>query len=269
MRERSITADKKRTDTTPKIHHTDMKINRITIIVGLAILGLIYLLVAYPLWQVEDNTLEVFFGVFGVIYAIVAGFIMLVLLENYSAIKAHIWAEVNALQDLRDYLIYVDNQDHRVEEIKGTIKLYVESVIEREWLEMVSSGKTDMDTSAEIYAIMQSINKIEITNRSDAVALGKLIDTVGDITTHRTDRLFSSGEKLPFLLKPFILIMSILVILIFTFLPIDNFTIKLLLNGANVFAVVLIYLVILDLSHPFKGTWSISNEPFVDLLKRV
>ncbi len=243
-----------------------MKINRSTIITGLVILGLSYLLITYPGLQIEVGILEVFFGVFGVIYAIVAGFIILALLENYNAIKAHIWAEVNALQDLRDYLIYVDNQNDVVDEIKGTIKVYVESVIEKEWPQMISSGKMDMDTPAEIYEVMKSINNIEITNRSDAVALGKLIDTVGEITTHRTNRLYESGEKLPFLLMLFIIILSILVIFTFSLLPVQDMITSFLLNGINIFAVVFIYIVIQDLSRPFRGAWSISNEPYRDLL---
>ena len=230
-----------------------MKINRTIVIAGLGILGLSYLLISFPLWHVEESILEVFFGVFGVIYAIVAGFIMLVLLENYSAIKAHIWAEVNALQDLRDYLVYVDNQNDVVDGIKGSIKIYVESVIQKEWPAMTGSGKVDVDTSVEIYEVMKGINKIEVTNRSDAIAQGKLIDTVGDITTHRTNRLCSSSEKLPFLLMLFLIILSILVVFIFTLLPIEDFATRFLLNGVNIFAVIFIYVVIWDLSNPFKG----------------
>lgn len=246
-----------------------MRINRTIVITGLGILGLGYLLITYPLWRIEGAILEVFFGVFGVMYAIVAGFIILVLLENYNAIKAHIWAEVNTLQDLRDYLVYVDNQDDVVDEIKEAIKSYVESVIQQEWTEMVSASQVDMDTSAEIYEVMKRINKIEVTNRSDAVALGKLIDTVGEITTHRTNRLYSSGEKLPVLLKLFIIILSVLVVFIFTLLPIQEAIIRFLLNGVNIFAVVYIYIIIWDLNRPFKGVWGIDNEPYRDLLARL
>jgi len=246
-----------------------MKINHSIIITGLLVLGLNYLLITYPLWHVEESTLEIFFSIFSIIYAIVAGFIIMVLLENYNAINGHIWSEINALQDLRDYLIYVDNQNDIVDEIKENIKMYAESIIEKEWPQMMSSNKVDMDTSAEVYAIMKSINKIEVTNRSDVVALSKLIDTVGNITTHRTNRLYSCGEKLPFLLTLFIIISSILVVFIFTLLPIQDTIIRFLLNGINIFAVVFIYMIIWDLSHPFKGTWSINNEPYRDFLIRV
>ena len=216
MRKRAALTENRQAASASNIPDTMMKINHRIIIAGLGLLGLSYLLVTFPLGRIEESVLEVFFGVFGVIYAIVAGFIILVLLENYSAIKAHIWAEVNTLQDLRDYLVYVDNQDTLVAEIKGAIKAYVESIIDKEWPQMINASQVDMDTSAEIYEIMQCINKLEVTNRSDSVALSKLIDTVGEITTHRTNRLYASGEKLPFLLMLFIIILSILVIFIFT-----------------------------------------------------
>ncbi|MDM8559833.1 DUF4239 domain-containing protein [Candidatus Parabeggiatoa sp. HSG14] len=245
-----------------------MKISHSIIIIVLLIFGLNYLLIT-PLWHIEDSILEIFFSIFSIIYAIVAGFVIMVLLENYNAINAYIWAEINALQDLRDYLVYVDNQDEVVDKIKRTVKIYAESVIEKEWPEMVSSSKVDMDTSAEIYEVMKSINKIEITNQSDTVALSKLIDTVGNITTHRTNRLYSSYEKLPFLLMLFIIISSFLVVFIFTLLPIQDTIIRFLLNWVNIFAVVFIYIIIWDLSHPFNGTWSISNEPYRDFLTKM
>lgn len=249
--------------------NTLMKVKRNIIVTSLVIVGLCYLFIAYPLWQIEESLLEVFFGVFGVIYAIIAGFVILVLLQNYNTIKVHIWAEVNALQDLRDYLIYVDNQNNVVEKMRKTIKNYVESIIEKEWKDMVGSGKVDMDTSAEIYEIMKSINTIKVTNPSDAVALNKLIDTLGNITTHSTNRLYSSGEKLPFLLFLFVIILSILVVFIFTLLPIQDTLTRFLLNGVNIFTAVFIYIIIWDLNHPFKGTWSINYKPYQNFLARM
>ena len=246
-----------------------MKINHNIVIMALIILAVSYLLITYPLLHIEEDVLEIFFGIFSIIYTIVAGFIILVLLENYNSINAHIWAEINELQDLRDYLVYVDNQEHVVNEIKATLKIYVKSVFEQEWPKMIGADKVDVDTSPEIYAIMKSINKIRVTNLSDTVALSKLIDTMGNVTTHRTNRLYSSSEELPFLLKLFIVISSTLVVFIFTLLPIQDVVIRFLLNGVNIFAIVFIYTIIWDLSHPFRGTWSINDGPYRDLATRL
>jgi len=59
------------------------------------------------------------------------------------------------------------------------------------------------------------------------------------------------------------------VVFIFTLLPIEETAMRFLLNGINIFAVVFIYVVIWDLSHPFKGAWSLSSEPYQDLLPRM
>lgn len=213
--------------------------------------------------------MEIFYSVFGMIYAIVAGFVILVLLEDYNAIKNHIGEEINALQDLRDFLVYVDNNDEAVAEIKRAIKTYVASVIDKEWPAMVAAHKTDLDTSPELYAVMKSINQINPTNQSDIVALEKLIDTVGEITDHRTNRLDASQEKLPLLLKPFLITMSALVVFVFMLLAIPDPVARFLLNGANIVAVGFIYIIIIDLSNPFKGGWSIDDEDFRDLLTKL
>jgi len=229
---------------------------------------LIIIILAYPFTQINENVLEVFFAVFGIIYAIIGGFIIMILLENHMKIKNHIWADINAIQDLRDFLIYVDNQADRVKEIKDTISCYVKSIIEIEWLKMSNNKPLNNDTSEEIYDIMKAVNKIEVANKSDAVALDKLISTIGVITTYRTNRIASSQHKLPALLQFFINVLSILVIIIFSQLDIDVFFVKLLLNGIIIFSVILIYIIIWDLSNPFKGTWRISSKPYEALLNK-
>lgn len=48
---------------------------------------------------------------FGCTYAIIVGFAMFLVSENFGNFKRRVHAEIDDLQDLRDYLVYVDNQD--------------------------------------------------------------------------------------------------------------------------------------------------------------
>jgi len=230
--------------------------------------GLSYLIVTFDLIRIDTSVLEVFFSVFGTIYAIMVGFVIMVLLNQYSTIKDHIGSEINALQDLRDYLVYLDNNDRIRADIKDRIKEYVESVIETEWPQMVGTGKVDTDTSPELYAIMEAIHEIKPTNQSDIVALDKLIDTVGCITTYRTDRLYACSEKLPPLLKNITMFLSFSLVIIFLGLSISNPALKMLLSAVMTFAISLIESVLVDLDNPFKGDWCITSEAFGDLLKK-
>ena len=239
-----------------------------TILVVIAILGFNYLLILYPFANIDTNILEVFFSLFGVLYAIIIGFAIYVVLDNYNQVKQCMGKEINELQDLRDYLMYVDDQDEVKEKILKDINAYVQSVISKEWPAMISCQDVDSDTPAEIYAIAQNINTIKTNNPSDSIALERLINSLSAVTTYRTERLVASIEKLPALLRHVIFILSLFIIMVFMLIPITSVWLNMGLNALNSFGIVLIYFVIMDLDYPFGGVWSIRPNPYEKFLQK-
>ena len=51
---------------------------------------------------------EEFYSVFGMIYAIVSGFLLVEVLNRFNKLSEVVEAELNAISDVRDFLIYVD-----------------------------------------------------------------------------------------------------------------------------------------------------------------
>ncbi|WP_372369235.1 DUF4239 domain-containing protein [Candidatus Uabimicrobium sp. HlEnr_7] len=217
----------------------------------------------------DTGGFEIFFSILGTIYAVMSGFVMLVVLDNYTKIKDHLAEEVNSLQDLRDFLLYVDNQEENVQNVKDKLKVYVDSLVGTEWSSMMKKKKVHVDTSDEIYSLMDSIHKLEISNDSDQVALGKLIEVVGRVTTLRTERLTACSEALPRSLLHVMLLLSWAVIIVFMLVPVGNFFMIVALNGFVAFVVTMIYGMIQDLNNPFKGSWRLKPDLFVDLQKNL
>jgi len=240
-----------------------------TLCVVICILAFNYALTLHPGIPLSFGLLEVFFNIFGVLYAIIVGFVIYLVLDNYNDIKSYIDSEINEIQDLRDYLIYVDEQEELKKEIKAKIKKYLDFVIHEEWPAMESYKKIDMDTPPIIYEIMVAINKIKVNNPSDQVALEKLIGSVAGITTYRTNRLSASLERLPMLMRHLIAILSAFIVLSFTLIPIENFWVNMGLNAISGFGISLIYFIIEDLDYPFGGVWSIKPEAFEELMKKL
>lgn len=217
----------------------------------------------------DEKIMEIFFSLFGVIYAIIVGFAMYIVLDDYNEIKHYIHAEVNELQDLRDYLMWVDNQPKILQEIREKIKTYVEFIIFKDWPYMSKAQNADMDTPPEVYDLMKSINKIKPSNDSDVAALTRLIESIASLNNYRTDRLLSSHERLPGLIKHLIFILSLFIVFTFSLIPVSTFWVNMGLNALNSFGIAFIYFVIIDLDYPFSGVWCIKNEPYQQLLKRV
>jgi hypothetical protein len=220
-------------------------------------------------WKAVDiSILETFFGAFGTIYAIIIGFVIFQVLDYYNQLKSHISSEINAIQNLRDFLAFIDDCDDEVKKTLELIDDYVESIIEDEWPDMLSDQKTNMDTSSALHQIIKSVNAINPQNQSDLVALEKLIQTISEISTHRTHRLKESRmNRLPTLLKQLVIILSSFMILAFTFMPLEDMVVKVIFSSAMTFAVTLIYFVILDLDSAYTGTWAITNERYKELLE--
>jgi hypothetical protein len=96
----------------------------------------------------------------------------------------------------------------------------------------------------------------------------RLINTVANVTTHRTNRITVSIETLPSLLVQLLSILSLFMVTACSLIPIDETAFKLLLTVANSFGIAFAYFVILDLDYPFRGVWSLQPRPFEQFIKR-
>lgn len=208
----------------------------------------------------------VFFTVYGVLYAIMVGFLLIGVLDRFNAISRDIEEELNALQDIRDFTIYLNGQTEAVRNIKRALLKYVDSVLNREWEEMGDLSKpTDADTSPELYEIIRAVHQVKVTNDSDGVALGALIGKISEITTLRTKRIALANEQLPPRLHLLVVLMSLVLIAGFILMAVTSFWIHLLMVLSVMASIHLVYMVLSDLNHPFSGLWNINKGSFEKL----
>jgi hypothetical protein len=202
-----------------------------------------------------------FFTVFGVIYAIISGFILLDVLNRHTDLASTVESELNAVEDLRDFLVYIDGeQDDAKFEIKQSLLEYLRSVCDREWKLMRAKGSINADTSPELYKVMSAINRIQVTNPSDQVALASLIEKLSDITSLRTRRIILSNERLPSQLIGLLLFMSSVLVVGFACMVSTHFGLHAAMVGAITTAVHLLFMIIRDLDQPFQGAWNIRKD---------
>jgi len=211
-----------------------------------------------------------FFTVFGVIFAIVAGFLLVTVLNRYSNLNQSIEDELNAVESVRDFLVYLDDrQQIEIDKIKRALANYVTSVANTEWAEM-SAPRIPMnsDTSEELYAVMRSGKKIKVSEERDSIVLSALIETISEITKLRTRRIALANERLPPRLRALMLFMSTTLVGAFVFLGVQGIFAHIYMLVTLTVSIHLLYMVIEDLDHPFYGVWNISRGPLDELIKR-
>jgi len=219
----------------------------------------------------ESGMLEAFYSVFGVIYAIIIGLLIIEALRRYHTLQSIIEQELNAIQDIRDFLHYVyDNEDAK-REIKSRLHKYVKSVIDIEWPIMREKNvKMDSDTSKQIIDLIKAVRKIKGKEECDYVALQSVMEKIADVTTYRTERLELSVEHVSQPMQLLIIFMSSIIVGGFVLMNLDcaSELVHQLMICASVSAICALYFVIGDLNRPFGGVWDIKDEEFRRLRDR-
>lgn len=213
----------------------------------------------------EDNSAwEIFFSFFGVIYAIIVGLLIIEALKRFHDLAATIEQEINAVEDIRDFLIYFEGNHEVQKEIKESLIGYINSVTNHEWSNMRDNPEEmDSDTSPELRHVMESVRKIRVSNDLDKIALRSIIDKIAKVTTYRTQRINLSVEHVSGPLRYLIVFMSLVILCGFYLLTVKTDWMHGLMIFSIVTAMVGLLWVILDLNRPFGvGFWDIESKPF-------
>ena len=209
---------------------------------------------------------EEFYSVFGMIYAIVSGFLLVEVLNRFNKLSEVVEAELNAISDVRDFLLYVDGQEDTKQSVKKELQEYVHSVATVEWNTMNDDyAVLNSDTSKELYDVMHAVNKVGVNNESDREALHFLISEMSSITSLRTERISIANQQLPPRLKHLLIYMSIVLVAAFVINAGMEPWIHCFMVGSITACVHLLYIVIADLNTPFTGLWTISVGPLIEL----
>jgi hypothetical protein len=211
-----------------------------------------------------------FFTVFGVVYAIVAGFLLITVLNRYSTLSQVIEDELNAVESIRDFLIYFHSyQNTDIRSLKHSLATYTKAIATVEWQQMSDPATpTNSDTSSELYDIMQKTADIKIQDNLDNSILSTIIACVADLAKLRTRRISLANERLPLRLRILLVLMSISLAAGFIIMGVQSLAVHIFMASTLSVSVYLLYWIIQDLDHPFYGVWNISLIPIEDLIKR-
>lgn len=196
-----------------------------------------------------------FFNVFGVAYAIVAGFLLVTVLNRYSALGQTVEDELNAAESIRDFLVYFQGDQHApAQELRTALARYTKAVATTEWQEMADSAiSCNSDTSAELYESMRCAGKIRVANDRDLSILSAVITSSAELAKMRTRRIALANERLPPRLRMLLLFMYVSLASAFLALGVRSLGAHIFMTVALSVSVYLIYWVIEDLDHPFYG----------------
>ena len=235
--------------------------------------------------DIDLGSWSVFYTTYGILYAIIIGFILVGALGRYEQLKLAVDSEINVIQNIRDFLIYFSDstsmqraeaKDSRSEQINVLLNIrqalytYVKSVYEKEWLEMSDKTETtDPDSTQELKDIIVSVSKLESQDENDNIALTAIMNLLSDLTNHRAKRIYLSDEEIPPPIMKLLIFMSIFLVSGFLILGVQNMWVHLIMIISFSTTIQLIINLLTDLNNPFSGIWNIDNERYVALAEKI
>jgi len=268
-----------------------MKINTLLIQIIISLIAVVLITFTirhYMFYQNIDIDLAswgVYYATYGILYAIIIGFILIGALGRYEQLKLAVDNEINVIQNIRDFLIYFSDEssinvaeaknsrgDQIIElyNIRQCLYKYVKSVYEKEWLEMSDKKEsTDPDSTQELKDIIVSVSKLESHDENDSIAMTSIINCVSDLTNHRTKRIYLSNEEIPPPIMKLLIFMSILLVAGFFILGVQNTWVHLIMIISFSATIQLIISLLIDLNTPFSGIWNIDNKRYVTLAEKI
>jgi hypothetical protein len=218
-----------------------------------------------PLPSEDEPWIAAFIQVIGIIYAILAAFMIV-----------NAWTEVNSLDDtirketisLRNiYFLGLQFHDENVlNDLKQSILNYITSIIDAYWEESIEIDETDK----KFIEISKSIEEFKLNTGKKYILLNNIHEEFRSASTQRATVLSFIAAKTPRVLWLFIIFLSF--VMVFNFIIIDyaNQWIATLIITLVSIAIAFVLVLIYDMDYPFKGGfWAMTPEHYLNLQKSI
>lgn len=241
----------------------------------LLIIGVIVVVavIAHAFWQrrfssellrKHNDVAGFIFSAVGVIYAVVLGFVVVVVWEKYDSTVANVETEIASVSDL--YRTVAGYSDPDRTQIRHELREYTNEMISVEWPLMSQRVDVAKDL-ALLEQVAHQIDAYSPKNAGESNAQQTAETLMSRLFDARRMRLIQSAPSVPVVLW-FALVAGAVAMLAFAFLfGVENRRAQLVMTAILSGLIAVMFIVIYEFDEPFNGSVSISDDGWV-LLQR-
>lgn len=205
----------------------------------------------------DISAVGAFLNFFGVVYAVIAAFVIFEAGGRFTGINEQLSQEFIALRNIFSMVKLLKDKE-LIQFSREKIRDY--SLILKEKLG-TNGQKMKEEVSHKFRAIFQILDKIEPKNEIEKILAGHIVDALRSSANARSRRLGLIDSEIPKLELFLILFLSLSLVFGFFLVRFSNIYLFTALMALVSTAVSFIILIIFDLNIPFKGFWNVSSEP--------
>ena len=215
--------------------------------------------------KVHNDITGPIYSTLGVIYAVLLGFVVVIVWQDFNRAKLNVEMEVNCLANL-----YIDSEPFEQifkQKVHSGIGIYTKAVID-EW-DVLARGGYNLKAQKAIEQLIILYSSYSPQNETEKVFFAKSIDQVNELFSLRMLRLMDTNTGIHFLLW-FVLITGGVITIVFTiFFGTESLSAKIIMSTLLAMLIVLVLFTILEFSFPFTGSAKVPCESFKQLLVRL
>jgi hypothetical protein len=199
----------------------------------------------------HNDVAGVILTVIGTLYAVILGFVVVVVWQGYTTASDVAASEANALANV--YRLARGVPEPAGNTIRHHITDYAHAVLTKEWPRMASSGESDRQTGAIAREIANEVVNLRPAAGAQTNLQAAMLAALGQFLDDRRSRLTYLEPRIPGILWG-VLIFGGVVLLAITFLiGLKNRLAQLIMTGALAAMIAISIVTIFDLEAPLEG----------------
>ncbi len=239
------------------------------VLMGAAVIGIVVLelavrrLVPATLRRGHNDVAAAIFGIIGVTYAVLLAFVAMLAWEGFNRAESVTHAEAALVEDLAVVATSFD-----APKLRDDIIGYAEQVITVEWPAQ-ALGRSAETGSMLLSRIGRQVLAIEPRSAGEIDRHALLLQTLMRLRDTRAERVLAAQTTVPAIVWGVSMLGGIITVAFSCFLGAPS--LRMQLGMATMLAVsgMLVFLVIIALSNPFRGDFHVLASPFEEALARI
>lgn len=206
------------------------------------------------------------YGVVSVLYALVLGFVLVVLWQNFEDCEDLVQREADALVGMHIMVQGLPEATHAA--VDQALTRYLRSATEEEWPSM-QQGAANPQTRTALEALFDAVRQAETPTPREQALFGPMIELLLSAQRARRDRLADADGALPGIMWVHLAVGGLLTVGFTLFFGSVNAREQAAMTAVLTAALCLVVWLCVALNHPFSGRVSVSNSALTEALQRI
>jgi hypothetical protein len=234
--------------------------------VSLMVLWLVRKLVSHQSLTPHNEVSGFVYAAIGVIYAVLVGFAVITVWEQYRDANTNAVQEASAAADL--YRLAGGLPEPTRESVRSAVIAYSSAVIDVEWDAMEEATAPSSETVAQLDALWLAMSQSNPTTPTEVAMLDESLDQLDQLSSHRRQRLIDSDSGLLGVLWAVLIGGAALTVLFPCVFGVENGVLHSLIIATLAATLGLLLFLTFDLNHPYHGDIRVRPEGFMQVLEQ-